>query len=205
MLTRTVAAFALLLAASNAAGCKPDRSKPLPMPDAGADTAAQPGDGGGGARAPIASGGGEKAAPAGAADAGTDGEPAAKPEPPAAEPAAPPATGGGDGKTAGGDDGKGGGKDKAVKKPRNVKALPGSWSTRQVTDYMKKQVARGLGAECDHCHDTSDFAADDNEHKQAARAMMQMNAQLNRLYFSGKQVITCFTCHQGKPKPARKK
>lgn len=165
------------------------------------------------ARVPIASGGdGEKAAPAGAADAGTDGEPAAEPEQPRAEPDSQPATAGGDGKTAdgktaGADESKGGGggKDKAVKKPRNVKTLPGSWSTRQVTDYMKKQVARGLGAECDHCHDTSDFAADDNKHKQAARAMMQMNAQLNRVYFGGKQVITCFTCHQGKPKPARKK
>jgi hypothetical protein len=205
MLTRTVAAFALLMVASSASGCKPDRSKPLPMPDAGADTSAQPADGAGGARAPIASGGGgEKAATAGAADAGTDRQPAAEPEQPKAEPGSQPATGG-DAKTGDGDGGKGGGKDKAVKKPRNVKALPGSWSTRQVTDYMKKQVARGLGAECDHCHDTSDFAADNNKHKQSARAMMQMNAQLNRLYFSGKQVITCFTCHQGKPRPARKK
>jgi hypothetical protein len=205
MLTRTVAAFALLMAASSASGCKPDRSKPLPMPDAGADTSAQPADGAGGARAPIASGGGgEKAATAGAADAGTDRQPAAEPEQPKAEPGSQPATGG-DAKTGDRDGGKGGGKDKAVKKPRNVKALPGSWSTRQVTDYMKKQVARGLGAECDHCHDTSDFAADNNKHKQSARAMMQMNAQLNRLYFSGKQVITCFTCHQGKPRPARKK
>jgi Photosynthetic reaction centre cytochrome C subunit len=214
MLTRTVAAFALFLAASSASGCKPDRSKPLPMPDAGADTSAQPADGAGGARAPIASGGGEKPATAGAADAGTDGQPAAEPQQPKAEPGSQPEAepgsqpatgGGGDAKTGDGDGGKGGGKDRAVKKPRNVKALPGSWSTRQVTDYMKKQVARGLGAECDHCHDTSDFAADNNKHKQSARAMMQMNAQLNRLYFSGKQVITCFTCHQGKPRPARKK
>ena len=205
MLTRMVAAFALLLAASYA-GCKPDRSKPLPVPDAGADTSAKPADGAGGARAPIASGGGgEKATPAGAADAGTDGEPAAEPEQPQAEPGSQPATGGADGKTAGGDESKGGGKDRAVKMPRNVKALPASWSMRQVTGYMKKQVARGLGAECDHCHDTSDFAADGNKHKQAARAMMQMNSQLNRVYFGGKQVITCFTCHQGKPKPARKK
>jgi hypothetical protein len=204
MLTRTVAAFALLLAASTAAGCKPDRSRPLPLSDAGADTAAEPGAGAGGARSPVASGGGEKAAPARTADAGTGEKPAAEPEEPKAEPGDEPATGSGaDGKTAGVDQGKGG--DRPVKKPRNVKALPGSWSTRQVTDYMKKQVARGLGAECDHCHDTSDFAADDNKHKQAARAMMRMNAELNRLYFRGKQVVTCFTCHQGKPEPARKK
>ncbi len=204
MLTRTVAAFALLLAASSAAGCKPDRSKPLPLSDAGADMTAEPGDKAGGARAPVASGGGDGEA---AADAGAEAEPAAEPEPPKAEPGNQAATAGGgaDGKTAGGDEGADAGKDKAVKKPRNVKVLPRSLSTRQVTDFMKKQVARGLGVECDHCHDTSDFAVDGNKHKKAARAMMQMTGELNRLYFSSKQVITCFTCHQGKPKPAKKK
>jgi len=211
MLTRTIAAIALFLAASGVSGCKPDRSKPLPLSDAGADMVAEPAGESSGARTPIASGGdGEKAAPAGAADAGdATAKPAAEEPESKAEPGDKPATGGkaaggSDGKTAGGADGVDEGKTPAVKKPRNVKALPRSWSTRQVTDYMKKQVARGLGAECDHCHDTSDFAVDDNKHKKAARAMMAMTGELNRLYFRGKQVITCFTCHEGKPKPARK-
>lgn len=208
MLTRTLAAFALIVAAWSAAGCKPDRSKPLPLADGGAQASAEPSEAAGAGRTPIATGGsGEKAVPAGAADAGgaTDGEPAAEPEPQPQErkPEAgdKPATAGGEGAGKGDDDGRA---DKGVKKPRNVKALPRSWSTRQVTEFMKKQVARGLGAECDHCHDTSDFAADGNKHKRAARAMMQMTGELNRLYFGGKQTLTCFTCHQGKPEPAGK-
>ena len=207
MLTRTLAAFALIVPAWCAAGCKPDRSKPLPLPDGGAEASAEPGEQAGAGRAPVAAGGSAgKTEPAGAADAGvaTGGEPPAEPEPktePKTEQADEPATAGGEGASKS----KGKGQaDTAVKRPRNVKALPRSWSTRQVTDYMKKQVARGLGAECDHCHDTSDFAADGNEHKRAARAMMQMTGELNRLYFGGKRTLTCFTCHKGKPGPAGK-
>jgi hypothetical protein len=66
---------------------------------------------------------------------------------------------------------------------------------------MKNQVTRGLGVKCGHCHDTRDYAADGNQHKKAARAMMAMTHALNRQYFGGKQMLACFTCHKGRESP----
>ena len=58
--------------------------------------------------------------------------------------------------------------------------LSKSWTRAQVNDFMKKQVNRGLGVKCDHCHDKNDFASDANEHKVIARKMMQMTRSLDK-------------------------
>src|SRR6266545_1083560 len=91
---------------------------------------------------------------------------------------------------------------KGAKGPTNLKVLPTTLSVAQVTQYMRKLVTRGLGVKCAHCHERGDFASDRNEHKKAARSMMQMTSVLNRQYFGGKNVLSCFTCHKGKEKPA---
>jgi hypothetical protein len=88
------------------------------------------------------------------------------------------------------------------KKPTNLKVLPKSWSTAKVNDYMKKQVARGLGVKCEFCHLKDDFASDDNEHKVEARKMISLTDSINKDHFKKKPEVTCFTCHKGKEEVA---
>ena len=57
-----------------------------------------------------------------------------------------------------------------------------------------------LGVKCGYCH-TNPFEKDDKPAKQTARRMIQMVFDLNRGSFAGKDAITCYTCHRGKPKP----
>lgn len=85
--------------------------------------------------------------------------------------------------------------------PKNLKVLPKKWSRAKVEDYMRSQLNRGLGVKCKFCHNTRDFASDENKHKEMARKMMRMTSGLNRQYFKGKEEITCFTCHKGKKEP----
>lgn len=57
-----------------------------------------------------------------------------------------------------------------------------------------------LGVKCSYCH-TNPFEKDDRPAKHTARRMIQMVFDLNRGNFGGKDAITCYTCHRGKPKP----
>jgi hypothetical protein len=193
MLTRPLVPCLALILAASTGSCKPDRSKPrrgaadaaveasgkAPIATGGAETPAGPGADGGAARA-AADPSGDK--PGGAAADPSGDKPGDKP---GAEPAAkeaPPS--GGDGK------------------PSNLKVLSRRWSMDKVNDYMKKTVSRGLGVKCDHCHEKGDFASDDIKAKAQARAMIQMTDRLNKQFFRGKKTLSCFTCHQGKQKPA---
>jgi hypothetical protein len=85
--------------------------------------------------------------------------------------------------------------------PRNLKVLAKRWSRKQVEDYMKNQVNRGLGVKCTFCHDTDDYADDSNEKKIVARKMIAMTRDMNRQHFGGKDVLTCYTCHKGNAEP----
>jgi hypothetical protein len=86
--------------------------------------------------------------------------------------------------------------------PKDLQVLPTSWSRKKLEDYMKTQVAAGLGVKCKHCHDTADFAKS-TEHKEEARAMMRMTNDLNKQFFDGKSRVSCMTCHNGAPEPAK--
>jgi hypothetical protein len=104
-----------------------------------------------------------------------------------------------------------GGEDKATDEdkpaadepPRNLKVLPRTWTRKQVTTFMKKEVNRGLGVKCDFCHVKNDFASDENEHKVAARKMMKMTNAMNKEFFKGEDELKCFTCHKGKEEPGK--
>ena len=63
-------------------------------------------------------------------------------------------------------------------------------------------IAAQLGVGCKYCHVWEQWERDDKPEKHVARAMMAMTAALNRNSFGGKQMVTCYTCHQGSPKPA---
>lgn len=63
-----------------------------------------------------------------------------------------------------------------------------------------------LGQSCTFCHvDESggdwDRYADDNENKRTARRMIAMVSTINKNFFKGEQVLTCYTCHRGSSQP----
>ncbi|MGH9761255.1 MAG: c-type cytochrome [Blastocatellia bacterium] len=62
-------------------------------------------------------------------------------------------------------------------------------------------MTASLGVGCDYCH-TDAFASDEKSPKQTARQMLLMTRDLNKQYFSGLDVVTCFTCHKGNTEPA---
>ena len=83
---------------------------------------------------------------------------------------------------------------------KNLKVLKGM-SKADLKKAMKG-ISTALGVQCDHCHDTDDFAKDTPK-KDAARAMMTMVDGLNKQYFKGERKVTCVTCHNGKAEPKR--
>jgi hypothetical protein len=82
----------------------------------------------------------------------------------------------------------------------NLLVLPKDWSNKEVKGYMK-QVAKGLGVQCSHCHDAANFASDAIPAKLAARKMIAMTRSLDEENFGGKGRVTCMTCHKGALEP----
>ena len=78
-----------------------------------------------------------------------------------------------------------------------------------------KNWADGLGVRCNHCHvgpdnlQGMDFASDEKPQKRTARKMLEMSRVINRELMEelpiaeGRRsmVVSCYTCHRGKPKP----
>lgn len=97
---------------------------------------------------------------------------------------------------------------------KNLKVLP-KRITKPQLDSVMQSFAAGLGVKCNFCHVRTadnkewDFASDANKHKLVTRDMMKMTSKINKKYFgmSGSsvgatQMVTCYTCHNGKPEPA---
>ena len=63
-----------------------------------------------------------------------------------------------------------------------------------------------LGENCTYCHvaeSSGDWAryADDNAHKVTARRMIAMVGGINKSFFGGRRVVTCYSCHRGGEHP----
>jgi photosynthetic reaction center cytochrome c subunit len=63
-----------------------------------------------------------------------------------------------------------------------------------------------LGFSCEDCHtassnDWANYAQDTSPRKKMARQMVTMMAGINKQYFGGRQVVTCFSCHRGSNRP----
>jgi tetratricopeptide (TPR) repeat protein len=96
--------------------------------------------------------------------------------------------------------------------PQNLKVLPKDWTRPQVIQVMQNFTA-ALGVGCEHCHVEKegappDFAADDKEEKEKARAMMHivqdLNARLPKDFNEPANELTrigCITCHRGVVEP----
>jgi len=97
---------------------------------------------------------------------------------------------------------------------KNLKVLPKDITKTQMDSVMQSFTA-ALGVKCNFCHMRTadnkdwDFASDGNKHKLVARDMIKMTNKINKKYFdvTGKGMnaslmVTCYTCHNGKPEPA---
>jgi hypothetical protein len=60
-------------------------------------------------------------------------------------------------------------------------------------------VANSLGVTCAHCH-TDVYESDEKPMKDKARQMIRMTRAINASY-DGRNVVTCQTCHDGRPVP----
>jgi photosynthetic reaction center cytochrome c subunit len=83
---------------------------------------------------------------------------------------------------------------------KNVQLLKGI----PVDEFMRTMgfFSASTGMNCTECHtgeSGGDWAkyADDTALKRRARAMIAMATALNRTYFGGRRVVTCWTCHRG--------
>jgi len=85
---------------------------------------------------------------------------------------------------------------------KNIKVLKGTPADQ--LNLSMHLVEGELGVDCTFCHvdhEPTHFQLDDNKQKETARKMMQMVIDINNNNFEGKQVVTCYTCHQGHPEP----
>jgi len=63
-------------------------------------------------------------------------------------------------------------------------------------------IAGQLGVGCTYCHIWEEWEREDKPQKQIARSMMALTAAINKSAFGGSQLVNCYTCHRGSPKPA---
>src|SRR5579883_3153679 len=87
---------------------------------------------------------------------------------------------------------------------KNIQVLKGI----PVDDFMGTMgiMCAALGFDCSDCHEGAgtvkvDWAADTPK-KVRARRMVQMMEAINRDNFSGRQMVTCWSCHHGRDHPA---
>jgi photosynthetic reaction center cytochrome c subunit len=87
---------------------------------------------------------------------------------------------------------------------KNVTVLKGI----PVDEFMGTMgvFSAALGFSCEDCHtassnDWANYAKDVSPRKTMARQMVNMMQGINKQYFSGRQVVTCFTCHRGSNRP----
>jgi photosynthetic reaction center cytochrome c subunit len=87
---------------------------------------------------------------------------------------------------------------------KNVQVLRGI----PVKEFMDTMgfFAASLGENCTFCHveessgDWSKYAVD-NANKQTARKMILMMTAINKSYFGGRRMLTCYSCHRGGETP----
>jgi len=93
----------------------------------------------------------------------------------------------------------------------NLKVLPKSIGSRQLSQIMVDDFSDGLGVSCSFCHVEDknshklDYASDGNSQKKVARSMMKMTLKINKQFFNVKRpligdsvlVVNCISCHHG--------
>ena len=83
---------------------------------------------------------------------------------------------------------------------KNITALQGT-PANELNQSM--HLMKGaLGVDCLYCHIEREWEKDVKPPKQVARMMISMMLDINKRQFAGRQVVTCYTCHNGRPTPA---
>jgi photosynthetic reaction center cytochrome c subunit len=83
---------------------------------------------------------------------------------------------------------------------KNITALQGT-PANELNQSM--HLMKGaLGVDCLYCHIEREWEKDVKPPKQVARMMISMMMDINKRQFGGRQVVTCYTCHNGRPTPA---
>jgi hypothetical protein len=77
---------------------------------------------------------------------------------------------------------------------KNIRVLRGL-PTSQLIPVMAV-MANSLGVTCAHCH-THEWESDEKAPKEAARRMLRMTLDTNRVFYEARTVVTCNTCHRG--------
>jgi photosynthetic reaction center cytochrome c subunit len=87
---------------------------------------------------------------------------------------------------------------------KNVQVLKGI----PVDEFMGTMgvFSAALGMSCEDCHAANDskwenYALDTSPRKRTARAMVSMMQSINKSFFGGRQVVTCYACHRGSEHP----
>jgi hypothetical protein len=83
---------------------------------------------------------------------------------------------------------------------KNIQVLKGIAATE--LDGAMGFISASLGVGCDYCHVQAGPDKDDKKTKKVARKMITMAEKINHDFFGGNQVVTCATCHAGRPEPS---
>ncbi|MDP9112671.1 MAG: c-type cytochrome [Acidobacteriota bacterium] len=82
---------------------------------------------------------------------------------------------------------------------KNIKVLTGLRADQ--INITMHGISAELGVECVHCHVWEEWDKDVKPRKEVARRMITMVRDMNKTYFGGANVVTCYTCHRGNPRP----
>ena len=93
---------------------------------------------------------------------------------------------------------------RAEQRFKNIKVLKGMPAAQ--LDPAMEVMSGALGVGCDYCHverhgGPPAMDDDDKQAKRTARKMIVMMQKINHDYFDGDRVVTCATCHNGRPEP----
>ena len=83
---------------------------------------------------------------------------------------------------------------------KNIKVLTGTPANELNQSMHLMKGATGM--DCLYCHIEREWEKDVKPAKEVARAMIVMMKDINTRNFGGRQVVTCNTCHNGRPVPA---
>ena len=83
---------------------------------------------------------------------------------------------------------------------KNIKVLTGTPANELNQSMHLMKGATGM--DCLYCHIEREWERDVKPAKEVARAMIVMMKDINTRNFGGRQVVTCNTCHNGRPVPA---
>jgi photosynthetic reaction center cytochrome c subunit len=82
---------------------------------------------------------------------------------------------------------------------KNIKVLTGLPANQ--LNITMHNISGQLGVDCVFCHIWDKWDVDVKPNKQIARQMLTMVQEMNKTYFGGAPMITCYTCHRGSPMP----